>query len=336
MKVLFTGMASHHCSPSKNIGFFNTLAEVVSRSATVVWASPKLTWTKADLEAYDAIFLGFIPPTALGANKIYGAMHVLGLMFDSPKLNLIADSAQIWQYKNSIESVKRDVSSLFTPFYSKRLDYGKAREPKHIKSIVTAAEKMSSSIWPRVLFPILPWQSQASTFEKLGFGSSQNYLGLNLDSMLLKTSPYGLDRLPQWAADSTKSSWLKTVSETLRFSIVDTKPGRVSSDADALSVINVSSGLLLPPQDRGLGSWWSYRYVQGLNSGTPIVTYWQDTVGFDSSWSQLAYQVEDMHPSTRVGLAREQFESYQSTLLPKLELISYVNTEVLDSTKERI
>jgi hypothetical protein len=295
-----------------------------------------LTWTKAELESYDAIFLGFIPPTALGANKIYGAMHVLGLMFDSPKLHLVADSAQIWQYKNSLEAVKRDISGLFTPFYSKRLDYSKAREPKYIKTIVAAAEKMSSSAWPKILYPILPWQSPEDSFKKLGFGSQSNSLGLNLDSVLLSNSSYGLDRSNQWAADNTKSSWLATLEATLQFPIVSTKLARVSSDADAISVMSSSIGLIVPPQDRGLGTWWSYRYVQALNSGTPVLTYWQDTANFDQSWSQLAYQVEDMHPTGRVGLAREQYESYRASLLPKLELISHVNTELLESIKERI
>ncbi len=336
MKVLFTGMTSAHCKPSANIGFFNTLAEVVSGSAVVEWSAPKLTWTKAELESYDAIFLGFVPPTALSANKIYGAMHVLGLMFDSPKLNLVVDGSQIWQYKNSIEAVKRDVSILFSSFYSKRSDYSKARDPKYIKNIITAAEKMTNNPWPRMIFPTLPWVSPEEAFTKLGFGSSGSALGLNLDSFLLSQDAYDHSRNPVWAIDNPKSSWYATVASGTSLPGVPAKISRLGDDASTFEVIRSSTGLLVAPQDRNLGSWWTYRYVQGLNSGTPIATYWQDTVGFDASWSVLPYQIEDLRELSRRSLARDQYESYQSSITPRMELSSYIRSEVLDSIKERI
>ena len=336
MKVLFTGMTSSHCKPSENVGFFNTLAEVVSGSALVEWSAPKLTWTKAELESYDAIFLGFVPPTALSANKIYGAMHVLGLMFDSPKLNLVVDGGQIWQYKNSIEAVKRDVSILFSSFYSKRSDYAKARDPKFIKNIVTAAEKMSNGVWPKVIFPSLPWTTPGCAFEKLSFGSAGASLGLNLDSFLLSQDAYDHSRNPVWAVDNIKSSWYQTVAGGTALPGVSTKTSRLNEDSSALAVIKSSTGLLVAPQDRNLGSWWTYKYVQGLNSGTPIATYWQDTANFDPSWAVLPYQIEDLSDLSRRSLARDQHESYQASIMPKMELISYVRSEVLDSTEERI
>lgn len=336
MKVLFTGMASSHCAPSENVSFFNTLAGEVAKSATVVWSSPKLSWTKSDLESYDAIFLGFIPPTALSANKIYGAMHVLGLMFDSPKLNLVADGGQIWQYKNSIESVKRDVSGLFASFYSKRLDYAKARDPKHIKSIVNAAEKMSSSVWPRVIYPTLPWQDTRDAFSKLGFGSIEGSVGLNLDSSLLSTESYGIEKTPVWAVDNLKSQWYRSLSETLAMPGTSMKLGRASTDIDAEGVIRSSAGVVVTPQERNLGTWWSYRYAQSLSLGTPIVTYWQDTYSFDPSWAFLGYQIEDMGPLERRSLSRAQYDSYLDAIPNKTDLTQYIKSQVLDSIREMI
>lgn len=321
MKVLFTGMASSHCSPSKNVSFFNTLALSMPSNVEVVWSSPKMTWTLSDMEEYDAIFFGFIPPTAISANKIYSAMHVLNLVYESPKLNLVVDGTQIWQYKNSIESVKRDVSSLFSSFYSKRAEYSKALKPHNYESIKSAAEKLKNKPWPRVVFPVLPWNTDTDTFKKLGFGSEHNFVGLNLDSILLDSSANYSARSDQWAVDNIKSSWYKTLSETVTMPGVELKIGKSLNDYDADSIIRSSIGLVVVPQDRGVGSWWSYRYIQALDSGTPVVTYWQDTLNFDASWNTLGYQVEDMSPDERKDLAKQQYQSYVRSIPSKKQII---------------
>jgi hypothetical protein len=336
MKVLFTGMASSHCAPSKNVSFFNTLALVVGQSAEVVWASPKLNWTASDLDQYDAIFFGFIPPTAISANKIYAAMHVLDLVFDSPKLNLVVDGSQIWQYKNSIESVKRDVDSLFTKFYSKRAEYSKALKPVNYESIASAAFKLKTHVWPKIIFPVLPWSNSELEFSKLGFGSIENSIGLSLDSFLLDNSPNYVEPKQQWAVDNVKSSWYKTVSESLSLPGVELKLGKQLKDEDADFVIKSSVGLLITPQDRNNGSWWSYRYIQGLNAGVPIATYWQDMVAFDDSWTKLGYQIEDMSAAQRRSLSEQQYESYARRTPTKHQTIDIVNEKILKITKEII
>lgn len=336
MKVLFTGMASSHCSPSKNVSFFNTIDLALPGDVEKVWLPPKLTWTSSDLEQYDAIFFGFIPPTAISANKIYAAMHVLDLLYDSPKLNLVVDGTQIWQYKNSIQSVKRDVSSLFSAFYSKRADYSKAIKPHNYGSIKSAAAKMESLPFPRVIFPVLPWSTAEESFAKLGFGSSDNYLGLTLDALLLSDEPSYLPKQDRWAVDNLKSSWYRSLSETMVLPGVPLKTGKTLNDFDSDLVIRSSMGLIVTPQDRGVGSWWSYRHIQALNAGTPVVTYWQDTSKFDSSWSVLGYQVEDMTSDQRKELARQQYESYIAGLPTKRQIVDLLQTEIFGLTKEKM
>lgn len=336
MKVLFTGMASSHCSPSKNVSFFNTLALAMPSSVEVVWSSPKMTWTSFDLEEYDAVFFGFIPPTAISANKIYAAMHVLDLLYESPKLNLVVDGTQIWQYKNSIESVKRDVSSLFSSFYSKRAEYSKALKPQNYESIKSAAHKIATKPWPRIVFPVLPWNSPKESFAKLGFGDQNNSVGLSLDSMLLDNTANYFEPRDQWAVDNTKSSWYKTLLETITFPGAELKVGKSLNDYEADLVIRSSAGLIVTPQDRGVGSWWSYRYIQALNAGTPVITYWQDTIHFDSSWSVLGYQVEDMTSEQRKDLSKQQYESYAKAVPSKRQITEEIETKIFGLTKEKI
>jgi hypothetical protein len=117
MKILFTGMGSSHCKKTDNASFFSSLADGYSELAEVVWSAPKITWSRADLESFDLVFLGFMPITSKSANHLYGALHVLNLLYESPKLRLVVDNPQIWQYKNSISSFRRAPEQIFTDFY---------------------------------------------------------------------------------------------------------------------------------------------------------------------------------------------------------------------------
>lgn len=337
MKILFTGMASSHGSPNGNVSFFNTIAKAVDSYADITWSAPKLSWTKSELDQFDLIFFGLIPPTALSANKIYGAMHVLGLMFHSPKLRLVVDGQQIWQYKNSIEAVKRDVSSLFTSFYSKRTDYSAAREDSNRKYIDLASKYLGSEIWPTTYYPTLPWTSHERAVAALGFGTPGKFVGVNLDSILINTEPYtATGRGDHWSVDNDKGVWVKKLSRSLANPVHPIKSSRVLSDSDAISSMRSSLGMLVAPQERGVGTWWTYRYIQALNSNTPIVTDWTDTITYDRCWSHLGYQIEDMPGLQRISVARDQLESYQSSLKNKNHTIEEFKRTILESDSERI
>lgn len=337
MRVLFTGMASSHCKKPDNVTFFGVLSDVVSEFAEVVWDSPKLSWTEKDLDKFDLVVFGFTPPTALSANKIYGAMHLLGLMFHSPKLRLVVDSSQVWQYKNSIQAVKRDVSTLFSKFYSRRYDYRRAQSEDSRKYIDLAATHMGSDIWPKIYYPELPWSTKNEVSRALGFGSIEKMIGVNLDSFLLLPEPQGLSGESNfWSVSTTKGSWYRTVEQSLRSTSLDISKNSSKDDNAILSTIRSSLGLIVPPQERNTGTWWSYRYVQGMNSNTPIVTLWQSSQKLGESWAYLAYQIEDMSPDERVVVAQNQLELYKNAIPTKDEIINLLRNDMVDSKKERI
>jgi hypothetical protein len=337
MKILFTGMASSHCSPVNNVSFFSTVAKAVDTFSESTWATPKISWTKDYLDSFDLIFFGFIPPTALSANKIYGAMHVLGLMFDSPKLKLVVDGHQVWQYKNSIEMVKRDVSSLFSSFYSKRAEYYSAKDSSNRQYIDLASQYFSSDAWPIIYYPKLPWTSHEKAVSSLGFGSKDSFVGLSLDSLLINPEPYSTTtRGDFWSVDNHKSSWLKKLQPSIRRPVYPLKPGRLLTDREAVASMRESLGLIIAPQDRGVGSWWSYRYIQALNSNTPVATNWIDAADYSDSWSYLAYQIEDMDSTQRLLVAKNQLESYQASIQNKKQTIDTFMASILELSSERI
>ena len=334
MKVLFTGMASSHCKRPANVTFFTALSDAISTFAEVTWASPSQSWTKKDLDKYDAIIFGFIPPTSLSANKLFGALHTLGLMFDSPKLRLVVDSAQVWQYKNSVQAVKRDFSSLFGHFYSRREGYQLAKDsPKTIKA---AIDHMSNSEWPPIFYPSLPWVSNTHVSNLLGFVGEDRLVPVNLDSLLITNQPARIGRSDYWAIDAPKSTWLKGLEKLLTYPRTPTRIGRKTDDTYALGIISNSVGLILPPQERKTGTWWNYRMIQALNTNTPITTYWQDTYKFHPSWGALAYQIEDMSVGERQKLASNQKESYVKSIPTKDAIIQQLKLNLIDSAKERI
>tara|TARA_B110000503_G_scaffold99511_2_gene148874 strand:- start:9571 stop:10503 length:933 start_codon:yes stop_codon:yes gene_type:complete len=310
------------------------LADVISEFAEVAWMSPSISWKKDDLEQYDLIIFGFVPPTSLSANKLYGALNVLGLMFDSPKLKLVVDSAQIWQYKNSIAAAAKDPSILYGSFYARREGYEAAKRNTSIVERATA--HMLVSQWPTILYPSLPWNSTEKVASLLGFAQADNLIGVNLDSTLLDPEPPRIGRRDYWAVENPKSSWVDSLDKVTVFPKEPTKVGRKTDDAYALDVVKDSVGLILPPQDRNSTTWWNYRMVQALNTSTPIATYWPDTSGFSSEWSVLPYQIEDMSPARRQVLAITQRNQYIDTLIPASEVKTELMGVLVDSMSERI
>lgn len=334
MKILFTGMGSHHCAKPLNVSFFSVLDKVLSEEAEVVWESPQIYWTKEYLNSYDQIIFGFLPPTSLSANKIFGAMNVISLMFDSPKLRVIVDSPQIWQYKNSIAAFLRDPNILFGNFYSKKENYQAALKNK--KLIEKASAHLMVSEWPTIFYPGLPWNSDEKIASNLGFGSKEKVVGLSVDALLIDPEVPRIGRKDVWAVENSKNSWFQSAQKGLAFPHESTKERRKTDDSYAMSLIQNSVGLILPPQERNLITWWNYRLIQALNTYTPVVTRWEETKNFNQTWSMLGYQIEDMTSSQRQVLASTQRNVYLEALPSADEATQTIKNYLLDYSKERI
>lgn len=312
MKILFTGMTSSHCNPSKNVGFFNTLGKLLSEKVTLEWDTPRLDWTAEKLSNYDVVVFGLVPPTSPSANRAYAAINFLNLVWDSPKLRLVIDTPQLWQYRASLKATAANpTKAIFSPFFMKRYDYLPAsRDPKVVANIQEVASKLYSDNWPKTLFPKLPWTITENVRKSLGVNPEGDLVGLNLDSYLLIPGVYQKDRANHWSADDVRLSWVKELSETVANEITDVRVTRSFDDNASLEMISSSVGLLFPPQERMTGTWWSYRLIQALNTKTPVATNWTETVDFAPEWAMLAYQIEDLTASDRIALAEAQKTEY--------------------------
>jgi hypothetical protein len=333
MKVLFTGMASSHSKPSANVTFFNNLAKHVGTQADVEWNAPSVTWTKDYLEQYDAIFVGILPPTSPSANKMYGAMHVIDLMFESPKLNLVLDHPQLWQYKHGFNAIDRSIDSVFGSFYSKRSEFTLTRD-SHTESVISANRKLLTKKWPTTLYPSLPWKSNRPVDKLLGLFAEDSLVGLSFDAWLFDdTESVSEVRGDHWVADSPGSEWTKSISKLLEMPIASVKQKPRMSDADSLQPIQEAAGFLLSPQERGVGIWWSYRIIQALQSKTFILSNWRETGILGPEWNLLGSDWESLTKSDKIAIAEAQKESYLNAIPSKLETASTLSS-ILETSRK--
>lgn len=333
MKVLFTGMASSHAKPSANVTFFGLLAESVGELATVEWQTPSITWTKEFLDGYDAVFIGVVPPTSPSANKVYGAMHAINLMYDSPKLHLVVDHPQLWQFKSGLAAICRSVDSIFTSFYSGRREFKSAKDAVVTASILSAAQKLTTQAWPKTIYPDLPWKDFEFFSKFLGPVGSREYIGLNLDHRLMEDPRISAGRGYVWSVDNAKTGWSKKIVKLLSLPLEIMKDTPKDTDAQVEARISNSIGILLSPQERGVGTWWSYRHIQAMNTLTPVVSDWRETGVLDSSWDILASTVEELDDNSRLELSRAQRKSYINAIPDRLMSTELLN-KILNSSKE--
>ena len=328
MKVLVTGMASSHTKPSTTTSFFGTLVEAIESFSTVEWATPSVTWTKEFLDQYDSIIIGVVPPTSLGANKVYGAMHAINLMYESPKLRLVVDHPQIWQFKASLASIDRDVTTIFSSFYSKRREFKTAVGQAYSESIQSAARKLLNLPWPKTIYPTMPWKDQESIGKFISTEDASSLIGINLDSYLLTEPSISEFCSNVWVADSPKASWTKKVEKLLALPTAPLKVTSREKEEIVSARLASSFGILIAPQDRGVGTWWSYRYIQAMNSLVPVCSDWRDTGKLSNSWYILGSSIEEATAEDRLKIAMDQRKDYLNAIPTKEESLELLKSVV--------
>lgn len=328
MKVLVTGMASSHTKPSTTTSFFGTLVKSIETFATVEWATPSVTWTKEFLDQYDSVVIGVIPPTSLGANKVYGAMHAINIMYESPKLRLVVDHPQIWQFKASLASIDRDVANIFSPFYSKRREFKTAVGETYAQSIRSAATKLLTTPWPKTIYPAMPWKDVESVSRFISTEDESRLIGINLDAHLISEPTVSEFCSNIWVADSPKAGWTRKVEKLLALPTAPLKITPREKEEIVSARLASSFGVLIAPHDRGVGTWWSYRYIQAMNALVPVCSDWRDTGKLSNSWYILGSSIEEATPDERLKIAINQRKDYLDAIPTKEESLELLKSVV--------
>jgi hypothetical protein len=338
MKILLTGMASSHVSPkahSTNFGFFAALNEaLITDGHDVVWAPASIIWTAEDLDIYDAVFVGIVPPTAISANRAYGALNVIQKLFGSDKLKLVIDSPQYWILGHSLASVVKQPEKLVGTFYDKRSEYGLAKHPSYLAILVDACQKLLSEKWPITIYPSLPWKNTKSVADLLPAGASDSLIGINLDSLYITNSlPEPTLEAENWVTTDKNGTWSNAIGMTIRHSIAPTRASKADTNEVVSQNIANSIGVLVAPQRRKGGTWWSFIYTQAMNELVPVATEWRESSLIGQSWNVLASEIEDMTPIDRYILATKQRQEYLNSINSNTENSVLLET-ILGLTKK--
>jgi hypothetical protein len=315
MKILITGMSASQASlrvNSKTLGFAGAVHKVLTASGDdVVMTDPDIRWTLDDLKDYDVVIVGVSPITSLAASKSYGALHVIDLLADDPRLKLMVDAPYPSQIAASLRAVMSNPGNLTKDFYAFRQGYQLAASESVSKRLLGTVDRLLNGHWADTIYPSLPWQNRSDITKTLPTGAASALTGINLDSWLVSETPIeSTETVNKWVADSTMSTWTKKIHKTLSYPLVAMKHDKTMGDVEVGHQIGRSVGSLITPHRDG--TWWTYRYIQSLNHAVPVVTEWKEAQAIGTAWSTLAATIEGMTPNERQDLAWGQLTEYMS------------------------
>lgn len=334
-KIFITGMSAPQVSPnanSRSLSFAGVLNFVlVSSGHEVTWSDPSVHMTEESLSQFDSVLVGVSPLTSVGANRAYGALHLINKLWDSGKLVLFVDSPNSIQIEVGLRAISKNHDNIVKPFYSYRKEYAFVASDTVAKgSVLMGVERLLSDDWVTTIYPSLPWKLQNQI--KLPANAKANIHAINLDSYLLTKTDVDYDRRDKWVVDSANSTWAKDVVQTLTLPQSPMKWNKGWTDEQVFEQICRSIGVIISP-DKKDGTWWSYRYVQALSSGTPVVTDWKESHFIGDAWGVLASSIDGMSQSKRDLIATAQYESYVANIPNQKSALKKLN-EVLNLTKE--
>jgi len=321
-KIYLTGMTASQASPSANIrslAFAGVMNKVLTHGGhEVVWGDPDLDVTKDFFDQYDLVLVGVGPVTSLSANRVYGALNTIDILWQSPKLRLFLDAPGTSQIGASLRAIDSNPTNLLKEFYSYRKGYKEVVSNVALSSrISNAAHNLAVNQWPTTLYPSLPWKSHSDATKKLPENIANSMVGINLDAHLIEENPLPIEKSHKWAVDSLALKDTQKLANTLGFPVFPMKWNKGVSDIQVEDQISRSAGAIIS-LNKGDGSWWTYRYIQALNTCTPIYTSWVDTGALGSSWSLLAHAIEDLTDEQRLQLSIDQRLEYLNKV-PKKE-----------------
>ena len=321
--VLITGMSASHTSENANkrsLSFAGLLKDVLTQSGNqVVMIEPDLTWEAEHLDYYDVVVGGISPLTSLSANYAYGAMHLIDLLKESNKLVFMVDAPNPVQIRSSLTSINTWNGNLTKEFYKNRKGYNLAVARSN--EMLAVVDFLLNETWPTTIYPHLPWSNKTDLSKQLPDGAASLLTGVNLDSYIIKRNTQGAtDRTARWVADDPDSTWTKKKLSTLNYPAMPMKWNKGWTDTQVEEQIAQSIGALISPHKDT--TWWTYRYIQAMNTATPISSLWTHTSKIGNSWRHLASTIEDMSPQDRYNLSKTQTDAYLAHSPSKIEALN--------------
>jgi hypothetical protein len=316
---------------SKSLFFSGAIEKILEKNGhRVDWLDLTIEMSKKHVDEYDVILLGVAPVLSITANKPYGVLSMIDTLWGDDRLKFIVDTPSPGSITSNLRAVRKDQKRLFSEFYYARKQYEAAvLNAKAYSKILNAVDRMAEDRWPETLYPQMPWTDLETIASKLPQGAKESVTGVCVDSHYIsKRVPMPTAAVTNnWVVDTKSTKWAASTISSLRFPHLLMKT-RKSSDDDAVSRMIASSfGALISPNNDGSLSW-STRWVQSMNSGTPVVSDWKITSSIGSSWSHLAAGVEEMSMIDRYELSVTQMAEYVNSIPSEDSVTNLLETKL--------
>lgn len=337
MKVLVTGASAQHYSNAvsqRALTYSGMLADAARElKCDVVQAEPDAAWTHDDLSGYDKVFVGITTPTSVSANCVYGALNLVSLLKDDPRLTLLIDAPEPGKIFAGLRSVEREPKQLFKPFYSRRNGYRLVAENSNARDrVLQAALCLLHEPWPKTLWPTLPWHAEAAGVAGVRETVKPSLVGLSFDAMHARypgADALKKERAREWGIDIPSTRWAKSVFRTLGLPHSAIKNKKYATDLELDERLASLHGVLLTVHD-DKRPWWSPLFIKSMRAGTPVVTEWKYSGAIGDAWSVLAASVEHMSKFDAYELSVRQLRQYLDKIQTKEEVLTTLR-QVIDS-----
>ena len=296
---------------AKTLSFAGVLNKVLKEMGNdVTWDSPSIYITDNELSRFDSVLVGVAPLTSLSTDRAYGALSIINRLWGDDKLTLFIDSPTPSQIESSINSVLNNPESFNKPFFSFRREYASVNADKnYLDWLYSTVKMLKDEDWGTTIYPRVPWRLNGDI--RLPINAKNNLVGVNLDSFLISQDNESSWR-ESWVYD-LNTKWLDRLSVSMHLPKSKMKTSKTETDSDVYNKIASSVGSIISPDDRD-GTYWSYRYIQSINAGTPVVTEWKESGALGEAWMSLASSVEEMSQRNRDILSLAQCEIYSANV----------------------
>ncbi len=322
MKILVTGMTSRQANPraaERAQNFTGLLVAALQVEPNEVhWREPDVTWTREYLDDYDHVIVGVSPLLSLASNRAYGALNVIGHMWDDGPLTLLLDTPDAKKVATNLKVVSANPETLTKRFFSYRKGYAQACVATKRAHLVRTVEVLATSDWPTTIVPALPWQTQDSrVFEPVKTLVGEGKLALVTPDAFIAplTLPLSAKRR-RWAVESMKSDWYRRLD--IEWPVEALTGSAWQNDKHAEKVLANSAATLIEPTRSG--AFWTTRYRQSLLANDPVYSDWVETMALGDSWSRLPASIESLSATDLVVLAYTQLEEYMARVPSESEL----------------
>jgi hypothetical protein len=310
------------------MSFAGLLKKVLSRAGhEVVWGDPDVKMTEEQLDEYDSVIVGVGPITGLGANRVYGALNIIDMLWSSDKLTLFIDAPNTTLLASSLKSVDAKPTTLMKDFYAYRKGYKDVVSDIALSSrISSAVYKLANQEWPTTIWPSLPWKNVTQlAITRILPNSYKNFIGVNLDSHFILDNRFPEEKRDKWVVDSFSNKQTEKLIDTLTKPTSLMKWNKGWTDDLVSDQISKAKGAIISPI-RGDGTWWSYRYIQALNVGTPVYSDWKETAAIGPDWGHLPHAIETMSNEDIADLALKQKLAYLISVPNKTTAVLQLET----------